>query len=33
VEFINENNEKERGFLFNLKPNERGVWKLLKSNR
>lgn len=33
VEFINENNEKERGFLFNLKPNGRGQWKLLKSNR
>ena len=33
VEFINENNEKEKGFLFNLKPNGKGAWKLLKSNR
>jgi hypothetical protein len=33
VEFINENNEKEKGFLFNLKPNGKGQWKLLKSNR
>jgi hypothetical protein len=33
VEFINEENEKEKGFLFNLKPNGKGKWKLLKSNR
>lgn len=33
VEFKNENNEKEKGFLFNLKPNGKGQWKLLKSNR
>jgi len=33
VEFINEDNEKEKGFLFNLKPNGKGAWKLLKSNR
>jgi len=33
VEFTNENNEKEKGFLFNLKPNGKGQWKLLKSNR
>jgi len=33
VEFINEDNEKEKGFLFNLKPNGKGQWKLLKSNR
>lgn len=33
VEFINEKNEKEKGFLFNLKPNGKGVWKILKSNR
>jgi len=33
VEFINEDNEKERGFLFNLKPQGKGQWKLLKSNR
>jgi len=33
VEFTNENNEKEKGFLFNLKPNGKGSWKLLKANR
>lgn len=33
VEFTNENNEKERGFLLNLKPNGKGSWKILKSNR
>lgn len=33
VEFINEDNEKEKGFLFNLKPNGKGQWKLLKANR
>jgi hypothetical protein len=33
VEFINEKNELERGFLFNLKPNGKGQWKLLKANR
>ena len=33
VEFINENNEKEKGFLFNLKPNGKGQWKVLTSNR
>ena len=33
VEFINERNEIEKGFLFNLKPNGKGSWKLLKSNR
>lgn len=33
VEFINERNEKEKGFLFNLKPNGKGQWKVLKSNR
>lgn len=33
VEFINENNEQETGYLFNLKPNGVGKWKLLKSNR
>lgn len=33
VEFINENNEKEKGFLFNLKPNGKGTWKILKANR
>lgn len=33
VEFKNENNESEKGFLFNLKPNGAGEWKLLKANR
>jgi hypothetical protein len=33
VELINEKNEKEKGFLFNLKPNGKGQWKVLKSNR
>lgn len=32
VEFINENNVKEKGFLFNLKPNGKGSWKILKLN-
>ncbi|HPJ65950.1 MAG TPA: hypothetical protein PK243_10545 [Flexilinea sp.] len=33
IEFKNENGELERGFLFNLKPNKQGKWKLLKANR
>lgn len=33
VEFTNENNEIEKGFLINLKPNNQGKWKILKSNR
>jgi len=33
VEFINDKNEIEKGFLFNLKPNGKGSWKVLKSNR
>ena len=33
VQFVNENREIERGFLFNLKPNGKGNWKLLKANR
>jgi hypothetical protein len=33
VEFTNERNEKEKGFLMNLKPNGKGVWQILKSNR
>jgi len=33
VEFINEKNEIEKGFLFNLKPNGKGQWKLLTANR
>lgn len=32
IEFINENNEKEKGFLMNLKPNGNGKWKVLKAN-
>jgi hypothetical protein len=31
VQFINELNKKERGFLFELKPNKEGFWKLLKA--
>lgn len=31
VEFINEFNEKEYGYLFELKPNKEGRWKLLKA--
>lgn len=30
VEFINENNKKEYGFLFQVKFSEKGTWKLLK---
>jgi hypothetical protein len=33
VEFTNEKKEKEKGFLFNLKPNGNGQWKVLKANR
>ncbi|HEX8576985.1 MAG TPA: hypothetical protein VF677_11890 [Flavobacterium sp.] len=33
VEFKNERNEIEKGFLINLKPNGRGNWKILKSAR
>ena len=32
VEFINENNQKEYGYLFELQPNKEGKWKLLKAN-
>lgn len=32
VEFINENSEKEKGYLFNLKPNGSGKWRILKEN-
>lgn len=31
VEFINEFGEKEYGYLFELKPNKEGKWKLLKA--
>jgi len=33
VEFINKKGEKERGFLFNVKPNDNGKWKLLSFNK
>jgi len=33
VEFINEENQIEKGFLFNLKPNGNGQWKVLTANR
>ena len=33
IEFNNEKNEKEYGYLLNLKPNKEGKWKLLKANR
>lgn len=33
VEFINENNEIEKGFMMNLKPNGKGSWTVLKANR
>jgi hypothetical protein len=32
IEFINERNEIERGYFINLKPNDKGIWKLLKAN-
>jgi len=32
VEFINEDNKKEHGFLFTLNPEGEGKWKLLKVN-
>lgn len=32
VEFINEYNQKEHGYLFDLQPNKEGKWKLLKAN-
>ena len=31
IEFINEFNQKEYGYLFDLKPNKEGKWKLLKA--
>ena len=31
IEFINEFNEKEYGYLYNLKPKKQGKWKLLKA--
>lgn len=32
VEFTNEDDEKEYGFLWDVKPNGNGQWKLLKAN-
>lgn len=32
IEFINEKNEIEKGYLLNLKPNGKGSWKLIKAN-
>ena len=32
IEFINENNEIEKGYLLSLKPNKAGEWELLKYN-
>ena len=31
IEFINEFNQEEYGYLFDLKPNKEGKWKLLKA--
>jgi hypothetical protein len=33
IEFINDENEIEKGYLFSLKPNGSGKWKILKANR
>lgn len=33
IEFTNEKNEIEKGYLFSVKPNGNGQWKILKSNR
>lgn len=33
VEFTNARGQLEKGFLFNLKPNGNGSWKVLKANR
>lgn len=33
VQFRNDEGNLETGFLFNLKPNDKGVWQLLKANR
>lgn len=33
IEFINDENELEKGYLFSLKPNGSGKWRLLKANR
>lgn len=33
IEFVNENNETEKGYLLSLKPNGAGQWELLKYNK
>jgi hypothetical protein len=33
IQFTNEKNQVEKGFLFSLKPNNKGSWVILKSNR
>lgn len=33
IEFNNEKNQKEYGYLLNLKPNGKGKWKILKANQ
>lgn len=33
VEFTNSKGEKERGYLFNVKPNDNGKWKVLSFNK
>ncbi len=33
IEFINENGNKEAGFLLEVKPNGAGKWKLIKANK
>jgi hypothetical protein len=32
IEFVNEDNQIERGYFMNLKPNKEGNWKLIKAN-
>ena len=32
IEFINEYGQKEYGYLFELKPNKEGKWKVLTAN-
>ncbi|NQY31349.1 MAG: hypothetical protein HRT69_18025 [Flavobacteriaceae bacterium] len=33
VQFINEKGDLEKGFLYSVKPNGKGKWKILKANR
>jgi len=32
IEFINENNQIERGWFLNIKPNGKGEFTIIKSN-